>query len=360
MKFPLFAPDGDGAGAGAGAAAAGADKGAAAGGAAAAGADAGKGGAAAGAAAAGADAGKAAGAGADAGKGGGDGAGAGGAGAGAAAPLWDADHWKSTFAGDDAKKKAWAERRPDIKTALETGFQADQKISELTAIAKTVLPKDATPEQITQYRKDNGIPEKPEGYLDALSPEVKAKLDDSSKGIITPYLGLIQKHNLSPTVAAEFIEMRQAEATRLQDARIAEDAVVRQKTEDTLRQDWGNNYRAEINNVNNLLSGAPDEVRNMLFNARTPDGTGLMAGPEALRWFAQLARTVNPYSVPVGNDGGLLDQKGVEARIAEIDGWMGAAKGSENYKRYYENANVQAEYRQLVDAKAMLTKRTAA
>lgn len=364
MKFPVFAPDGADAGAGAGAAAA--DKGGAA-----AGAD-GKGGPAAGTgdgkgaggAASGAGAsGTGTGAGAADDKGAGAGGAAAGAGAGAekgaaAQPSWDADHWKSTFAGEDAKKKAWAERRPDLKTALEAGFQADQKISELTAIAKTVLPKDATPEQLAQYRKDNGIPEKPEDYLAGLPKEVA--LSDEDKGVLTPYLGLMQKHNMPPALAKEFIELRQAEVDRWTEERVAHDAEFKRKTEDVLRQDWGTNYRAEINNINNMLSGAPQEVQDMFYAARNPDGTGLLATPEALRWFAQLARTINPYSAPVGGDGGALDQKGVDARINEIESWMGSVKGSENYKKYYGNDKVQSEYRALIDAREMLKKRTAA
>ena len=274
--------------------------------------------------------------------------------------MWDADHWRTTWAGADDKKKAWAERRTDLKVALDSAYAADQKISELTAVAKTVLPKDATPEQITQYRRDNGIPEKPEAYLDVLPAEVKATMDDTAKEILSPYLAKMQELNIAPSTAAQLIALRQAEADRWADLRIAADSQTRQKTEDALRADWGNNYRAEINNINAMLAGAPQEVRDMFFDARTTDGAGLLAVPETLRWLAQLARTVNPYSVPVGGDGGSLDQKGVDQRIAEIDSWMAAPKGSENHNRYWKDEKVQAEYRTLIDAREQMKKRAAA
>jgi hypothetical protein len=223
-----------------------------------------------------------------------------------------------------------------------------------------VLPENATAEQVAQYRKDNGIPEKPEAYLDALTPEVKSALDDTAKEILNPYLAKLQELNVPPTVAAQLISLRQAEVDRWAEQRIVKDTEMRQATEDALRGDWGNNYRAEINNINGMLSGAPQEVRDMLFSARLPDGTALLAGADTLRWLAQLARTVNPYSVPVGGDGGSLDQKGVDQRIAELDVWMGAPKGSENYKRYYDNPTVQKEYRDLIDARENMKRRTAA
>lgn len=377
MKFEkLFSVQDKDSGAGAGSGAAAADSGAAATGGAASGT--GSGAAAGGGAAAGAGTGGGSGAGAGDAAGtrsapaaGADGAAAAGAadkgsatgagdGAAAAQPSWDADHWRGTWAGNDDKKKAWADRRTDIKVALDSAFQADQKIAELSAVAKTVLPKDATPEQIAAYRKDNGIPDKAEGYIESLPAEVKATLDDQDKAILTPYLSLMQKHNLSPQAAAEFMGLRQAEMDRWAEERVAADAKVRQQTEDSLRGDWGSNYRAEINNINNMLSGAPQEVRDMLFDARLPDGRGALAVPETLRWFAQLARMTNPYQVPVGGDGGSLDAKGVDGRINEIEGWMGAKPGSDTYNKYWKSDKVQGELRELYTARDNMKKRTAA
>lgn len=223
-----------------------------------------------------------------------------------------------------------------------------------------MLPKDATAEQITQYRKDNGIPDKPEAYLDALPAEVKSSLADQDKEIITPYLAKLQELNIPPSTAAQLIALRQTEQDRQIEGRIAADESLRVKTEDALRGDWGNNYRAEINNIHNLLKGASGEVSEAILQARTPDGNALVGTPEVVRWLAQLARTVSPYSVPVGSDGGSLDQKGVEARITEIESWMGAKNGSENYSRYWKDDKVQSEYRTLIDAREQLKKRTAA
>ena len=99
-------------------------------------------------------------------------------------------------------------------------------------------------------------------------------------------------------------------------------------------------------------------MRESILQARTPDGNALVGTPEVVRWLAQLARTVNPYSVPVGGDGGSLDQKGVDARITEIEGWMGAKNGSVEYKKYWGNDKVQTEYRNLLDAREKMQKRT--
>lgn len=185
-------------------------------------------------------------------------------------------------------------------------------------------------------------------------------LDDDSKAMLTPYMGLVRDLNLPAEAAAKVVQVWQAEQDRQVVARTEADNVLRVKTEDALRGEWGNNYRAEINNIHNLLSGFPPEVSEAIQQARTPDGNALVGTPQVIKALAQMARMISPYSVPVGNDGGSLDQKGVEARITEIESWMGSPNGSENYKKYFGSEKVQMEYRNLVDAREMLKKRTAA
>lgn len=185
-------------------------------------------------------------------------------------------------------------------------------------------------------------------------------MSDDDKAIIAPYLATLQKLNLTPAQASELIAVRQAEQDRQVETRTAADETLRVKTEDSLRADWGNNYRAEINNIHGMLNGAPADVRNAFLQARTPDGNALVGTPEVVRWLAQLARTVNPYSAPVGGDGGSLDQKGVDARIGELEGWMGAKNGSTEYKKYWGDEKAQTEYRNLIDAREQMKKRTAA
>lgn len=38
----------------------------------------------------------------------------------------------------------------------------------------------------------------------------------------------------------------------------------------------------------------------------------------------------------------------IDRRIAEIEGWMGAKRGSADYKKYWRNDKVQAEYLELL------------
>jgi hypothetical protein len=66
------------------------------------------------------------------------------------------------------------------------------------------------------------------------------------------------------------------------------------ETEDTLRAEWGNEYRKNVNLVKSLMDTAPAEVRDRVMSARLSDGTPLLSDPHAVKWLNSLAREVNP------------------------------------------------------------------
>jgi len=240
------------------------------------------------------------------------------------------------------------------RAALDALFAARQRID--SGEVKAALPKDATPEQLTAWRKDHGIPEKPDGYLEKLPAELK--LEDSDKQVLAPYLETLHKHNIDPATAAELIAVRAQALDKMVETRVQDDEKMRVATEDQLRAEWGNDYRANINNIHSMLKGAPPEVAEAFLSARTPDGNPLFGTKEAVQWFAQLARTINPFGTLVGGDGGALDQKGVDARITEIEVLMG--KQDSEYWKGPRADKMQAEYRDLIDRRDLMRKRAAA
>lgn len=287
------------------------------------------------------------------------GAAAGDKGAGAAANPWSADTWIGTFAGTDEKKKAWAARRGGIEAALNSAYSADAKIEELTAKAKAgPLAADATPEQIATYRKDNGIPEKAEGYFENLPGGIK--LDDADKAMLGDYAKTFHELNLTPAQASRLLATRQEQLDKMVTTQVAQDETVKTAVEDQLRAEWGNDYRPNLNAIHNLLSGFPEDAREALMSARGPDGKAIFNNKSLLQAFAQIARTSSPFGTIVGNDGGSLDAKGVDTRMAEIVKMMGAPKGSADYRAYYDSPKVQEEYRNLIAAQERMKARTAA
>ncbi len=267
--------------------------------------------------------------------------------------MWAAD-WRESYAKEDAAKLNVLKRYASPGAALDALFAAQQKIR--SGETKQALPENATPEQLATFRQENGIPEKPEGYFEKLPAELK--LDEADKTILTPYLSAMHALNLPAATAAKLIEVRQQELDRLVDARVTADNTLKVSTEDALRSEWGNEYRANINNVHSMLDGAPAEVSEAILNARTADGNPLVGTPEVVRWLAQLSRELNPFGTIVPTTGGALDGNGVNARIADIEVMMRELGG-----QYYKGPkadSLQKEYRDLVDARTRMQKRTAA
>lgn len=273
-----------------------------------------------------------------------------------AATNWGAD-WREKYADKDDKKLNTLKRYDSPKSALDALFAAQTKIS--SGELKAPLPKDATPEQLATFRKENGLPEKPEGYFEKLPAEVK--LTDADKAHLTPYATWLHEANVSPEAAAKFLAVRNQQIQKLVDDRQAADAALKTQTEDKLRADWGNDYRANINNIHSLFAGAGPELKDKFFSARMPDGTPLTGTPEVMQWLSQLARTVNPFSTIVSSGGGgsIFDSKGLDGRITEIEKMMGNAK-SDYWNKGERGAAIQAEYRNLVDQRDMIKKRNAA
>lgn len=269
------------------------------------------------------------------------------------AAVWGED-WRETYAKEDAGRLSVLKRYSSPQAVLDALFAARQKIE--SGDLKAPLPKNATPEQIAAYRADNGVPDKPEGYLAALPDAVK--LSDYDKSIIEPYLKGLHDENISPALVHKFIALRQAEHERMIGARNDTDLTLQRTTEDGLRAEWGNEYRANINNIHAMLDGAPAEVKDALLQARTPDGNPLVGTPQMLHWLSSLSREVNPFGTIVSGAGGNIAAGGVEARISEINGLI--AKPGSEYWKGDKAEKIQAEYRQLIDMRDNMKRKVAA
>lgn len=101
------------------------------------------------------------------------------------------------------------------------------------------------------------------------------------------------------------------------------------------------------------MDTAPEDVRDNLYNARLPDGTPVFSDKGTLQFLTQLALEVNPATtlVPTGtqNVNGSIDDQ-----IKEIE-----TKMRTNRSEYNRDTQMQERYRQLLEAKDKLHKRSA-
>lgn len=270
----------------------------------------------------------------------------------ASAPADWPDDWRVKLAGDDEKALKKLDRYKSPQDIFKAYRALEAKMSSGDVVAK--LPKDATEEQIAEYRKANGIPEKADGYLDALPDGLVVGDDD--KPLVKSFLEKVHGKNAPPEVVADAVAWYYETQEQLAAETAAADKERRAAAADELRAEWGREYTANINSIKAFLDTAPigedgTSLRDMLMGARLANGVPLGDSPEALRWLAKLADDANPggFIAPGAGSG---NAETIESQIKEIEAKMGT-------KEYIKDEAMQAKLRKLYAARESIKTRAA-
>jgi hypothetical protein len=208
---------------------------------------------------------------------------------------------------------------------------------------KTALPADPTPEQLTEWRAENGIPESPDKY-DTTLPDGMT-IGEFDKPIVDEFVKSAHEQNLTPgqvkSTLAWYFKNQEQQLAELRQS----DAAFSSESTEALRQEWGSEYRLNMNLVDGLLSQAPEGGKDLLLGARLADGTPLGSNPKILRFLANLAREVNPTATVVHGSGTNAVQA-IESELASITKLMGDR--TSEYWKGPNSAKMQARYRELV------------
>ena len=256
-------------------------------------------------------------------------------------PDWPED-WRDKLAGGDEKERARLDR---FKSPTDV-WKSTRELEKRMSSAKQALPADANDEQIASYRKENGIPDKPDGYLEKLPSGLVIGEDD--KPMLESYLQRVHGKNASPEVVSETLEWYYAHQEQVMQDTIKADKELSNAAADELRAEWGSEYRANLQSMESFIKTAPvigdRDIGKLLMNGRLADGTPILADAGAIRWFAELAHKENPAGfVSPGAGGSQLDS--VETEIAKIEGVMRSDRGA-----YDRDEKMQARLRTLYEA----------
>lgn len=260
------------------------------------------------------------------------------------------DNWRETYADKDDKRLNVLKRYTDPKALLDAHFALKQRVDSGELKASKPLAKDATPEQVTAWRTENGIPSNAGDYLANLPGGLV--IGEADKPVMTAFADAMHKANAPPALVHaavgwynSFQEQQAADIAKAEQEG-------KQKGEDALRATWGADYRANLNLANDFVTNtAGEELAGALAHAVLPDGSLLGDSPKAMEWLAKIAREVNPVATLLPNVGGGTAAS-IDTRIAEIDKMMRTDRAG-----YNKNTTVQNEYRQLIDAKQKMAAR---
>lgn len=258
--------------------------------------------------------------------------------------------WRDQIAGGDQKILARLGRfaTPEDMWRSYTALEARMSSGEL----KGAKPKDANPEALAAWRKENGIPEKPADY--DLKFDNGLVIGEEDKPVIDAFLEVAHKNDLPPAAVKEAVAWYYQTAEKQTEERAAADLKVAQEATDALRAEYGAEYRPNINAMNGLLDMAPAGLKDKLLHGRLADGTPIGSSVEAIKWLVGLAREANPAGtvVPAGTAN---QAQAIEAEIAKYESMLGN-RNSVYWKgdkaQWHQN-----RYQELVAAKQKLEAR---
>jgi hypothetical protein len=248
------------------------------------------------------------------------------------------DNWRDTVSKGDAKRLEKMGRYASPEAVVDALIEAQTRISK--GELKPVLGKNATPEQLKEWREANGIPETHDKY----------DLGDVKPDNVRPeHLDVILQHahksNQTPEQVKETVGAIKDVLQTMQTERAEMDADQQTKGTDALREEWGGEFRKNINVIHGLLDGSADKaLKDKVLNGRLADGTLIGNSPEAMRMLLGLALIQNPTGVVVPGGGG-AQEEGIKAELDKINKVM-----TTNRKAYDKDQKMQERFRDLTNA----------
>lgn len=231
---------------------------------------------------------------------------------------------------------------------LKAQREAQRRIS--AGELKAGLSKNATPEEVAAWRRDNGIPETPDKY--ELGLPAGTVLGDDDKALLDDWVKEVHGVNASPEVvqkgAKALVALRDKQIQALADKDKNDMAAF----EDELRPEWGTDYRQNLEGVRAMIAHAGAEVAETILNARGAGGTALANNPAVMKWLAAHAREmgfVGHTIVPAGGDIG----KSIDDEIKAIEDLQRTHDG---HKQYLRDVKMQNRYRELLGARERRSK----
>jgi hypothetical protein len=235
--------------------------------------------------------------------------------------------WRKSIAGDDSKALDTLNRFQTPKALWESYAALRGKVSngELKAIAP--YPANGTPEQQNAWRADAGIPIKPEEYK--IEPPAGVVIGEEDKPFIDGWQKFAHGKNMSNEAVnagvAWWAEQRQARI----EAHTAQQAELKQQTEDKLRTDWGPEYRPSMSRIEGLLDGNLPKDSPM----KEAIMESVKTSPDFANFIAKVAFQLNPSATPM-LPGGEDNVKSVEDWLSKADKLMRTDRTAYNKGEY--------------------------
>ncbi len=265
----------------------------------------------------------------------------------AAAPTpepqsWYQDDWRERLANGDQKKLRVLNRYKDPNAWSEAGFNL--RFARESGEFLTKLPDEPSTEEVTTYRKENGIPADPNGYWGSMKFDNGLVIGDEDKPMVNEFMQMAHAEHWTPkqvktAVAAHYKFQEQAQI-----AMAERDEQDRQTAEDTLRTNMSPaDYRANKASLERFVGRFPEKLQPLILNARLGNNQALFNNLDFVNWAAQLEREMNPAHTVVGASGNAM--AAIEDELKQIADFR-----TKDRAAYFADEKMQARERELLSA----------
>ena len=254
-------------------------------------------------------------------------------------------NWRDPFVPEDDEDGAIAKQMERFGAPADYGKSFREQQATLSANKQAVpLGENATEDDIKAFREVNELPMEAADYLKDLPDGMVLGEDD--KPIAEMFMGVLHGEYAPAKIGHALIGAYNKMQEQDQADEVEMDTSHHTETTDTLRKDWGSDYRANINIVHAFLEKTfGKDAKEQLLHGRYQDGRGFMNDAGVLKGFAEIARAIDPLAPIVPADTSAVTTLNDE--IAEIEALM-AKRGSEYWKGP-KSETIQLRLRELYD-----------
>ncbi|MBO9380031.1 hypothetical protein GG804_25005 [Sphingomonas histidinilytica] len=255
-----------------------------------------------------------------------------------------AKDWRSEWAGDDGEVAKFLGRYASPAAAIKAFKQQHGDIRS----GKYIKPVDenSTDAEKAAWAKLMGVPEKPEAYLEKLPDGLV--IGDDDKPAIEAFTKAMHTAGAPKGVVDAALQAYYDIVDRQMEAQDQANTAARTATEDALREEWGGDFRRNVNALKGFVEGLPDGVGDALVEAVGSDGVQIMNKPEVVRWLTAMMLDKDPLQTIVPGSGADRSAS-VEEEIAGIEKVMRT-----NRAAYNRDQKMQGRLRDLYAAREKL------
>ncbi len=235
------------------------------------------------------------------------------------------------------KRSGQLDRILDMGSLIKSHFSAQDRIR--AGEISNGLPANATPEQVTEWRKANDIPDAADKYNIALDKGLV--LGEEDNRIMAKVFPVALQHNVSNKAMSAITSTFLAARIKEEEQILLNDDVDAKATTGMLKTAWGKDHPVNVQMVANLIALLPAAVQESFSNARMPDGKAVLNSPEVLVWMADIARQLNPAGTVVPNANN--PTQAISDEIKALEARMGTPE-------WFKDIAAQERYRALIDA----------